>query len=183
MTEDDVEPEKQQPQEPLLHTMPDGRVIDLNKLPEGWVHIPGIYTGPDRRTKPTPMFSRFLFWGKRFANLNTTENAQDYFTDRIHKHAWKFFFATFILSTIDACFSIYYIVFHSYEEVNPILNPFIGHSSWAFLLVKYLFTLLGLLFLIVHQHFHIFKYVVILVITLYTVLCIYHLYILFTGFI
>ncbi len=155
-----------------------GRRVDLENLPEGWVHIPGIYTGPDRRTNPTPMFSRYLLWGRRRKNVGKKAADKDFYVDRLNRQAWSVFWLTVLLSAIDAFFSVYYIFHHGYAELNPLLRPLIGTGSWAFVAGKFLLTFGGLLLLVLHQHFQAFKYVVTGVLFSYIVLCVYHVVIL-----
>jgi hypothetical protein len=120
------------------------------------------------------MLSFFLFWGRREKNLSGPQ--QDYFTDRMTGSAWMFFWITFVLSTIDGAFSVYYILHKGFVEVNPVLAPLIQRGGLPFLLGKYVFTLWGLTFLIVHQHFRVFRAIVSVVLVMYGALCAYHIF-------
>jgi hypothetical protein len=131
----------------------------------------------DRRTRPTPLLSRYTFFGRRKKVRRLTDPQKNYYVDRI---GTLYFFAIiiiFILSIIDSVFTIYHLK-HGYAEINPILAKFVFNNLY-FILIKYFFTIIGIVLLVLHKYFTGVRELVIFLIVLYTALDIYQIIIYF----
>jgi hypothetical protein len=130
----------------------------------------------DRRKRPTPFFSRYMFWGRRKANRRLTEPQANYYIDRVGSKYWLIVFIIVLLSAIDAFFTLHHFKF-GYQELNPILKQFT--SAPLFLVSKFAMTILGIVALVFHQYFRYVRQIIGAVIVLYLALDAYQLYLFF----
>jgi len=109
---------------------------------------------PDRRKRPTPPISRYLFRGRRRdpgpAGLN-------HYVDRPPAAGWFCALILILLSTLDALFSLRLFDNHNFHEMNPLLHLGLQHSDGAFLAIKLGLTLVAVFVLLLHWNFVIAK--------------------------
>jgi hypothetical protein len=109
----------------------------------------------DRRTTPTTAWRALLPAGRRARNRRGDEHRRPYFVDR-------FSFATFlgvvmliVASLVDAILTVH-ILQAGGEEVNPLMDRLLDHSVEAFVLGKYLLTVVGLPLLLIFKNHYLF---------------------------
>jgi hypothetical protein len=122
------------------------------------------------------MISRYTLLGRRRKNRRTRDAEADYYADKIGRNYWFFVAVILFLSMIDAKFTLYYLRSGNFSELNPIMRFLVEKSSNQFLIVKYLLTALGLILLVIHQHFRFMRPIVVFIFIAYLGLCLYHLY-------
>jgi len=106
----------------------------------------------DRRKKPTPMFSRYTFRGRRRANRRASDPRSGYYVDWVEGHYRTAVFAVGVFILLDAAATLE-ILSRGGTEANPLMAFLLGHSLWAFLMVKIAGALAAVLLLGVHRHF------------------------------
>lgn len=131
----------------------------------------------DRRKHPTPFLSKYTFTGKRRASRRTDEK-YNYYVDRIGGKVWAAIAAIIVLSVFDSIFTLHFLG-KGFREINPLMNIafFIGRPT--FIILKYVFTIVGILVLGLHKNFIFVKELIILMITFYVLLNTYHIWLLF----
>jgi hypothetical protein len=131
----------------------------------------------DRRKNPTPFLSKYTFIGKRRASRRGDEK-YNYYVDRLDKKAWIATVIIVFLSVTDSIFTIYFLS-RGFREINPLMNIAILTGKPAFIILKYLFTITGILVLGLHKNFRFVKELIGFIIALYLFLNIYHLWLFF----
>jgi len=130
--------------------------------------------GPDRRNRPTPMFSRFLFFGRRRWNRRTSDLRERYYVDRFGRKAWVAVVVILLLCGADAAFTAYHLS-QGATEANPVVDRLMEHTGDMWWILKYLITAAGLFFLLLHKNFTLARIATIVIVIMYGVLMIYHL--------
>ncbi|MFO0933877.1 MAG: DUF5658 family protein [Planctomycetota bacterium] len=106
-------------------------------------------SGVDRRQRPTPMFSRYLLFGRRRGGRRDGERERIY-VDRPGPWVTAAFLAVCLLSVADA-----YLTLHELSrgatEANPVMRAALDLGNGGFVLVKTLMTVLGAAFLGLHK--------------------------------
>jgi len=106
-------------------------------------------SGDDRRQRPTPMFSRYLLFGRRRRGRRDGERERIY-VDRVGASVAAAFVAVCLLSVADAYLTLYELS-RGATEANPIMRAALDLGSGGFVLVKTLMTVLGAAFLALHK--------------------------------
>lgn len=104
----------------------------------------------ERRKRPTPALSRYLFRGRRRRPSGNNE-----YVDRPAPEAVKSAVLLFCLSILDALLSLRLFENPRFHELNPVLLAGLHFGDWAFLLVKLSLTVFSIFILIVHWNFSI----------------------------
>lgn len=106
----------------------------------------------DRRTRPTPWFSRYTLFGRRRRNRRATDPSHGYYVDRADG-AWLGALLTIVtLILLDGGLTLY-ILANGGSEVNPIMNWVYGAGWGWFLGVKVATAAIIFPFLSVHRFF------------------------------
>jgi hypothetical protein len=137
-------------------------------VPTSW--RPGM---PDRRKKPTPMLSRFLFVGRRRGGRREGE------TDRIYVDrpgAWVVVavIAVALLSVADAYFTLHELT-RGATEANPVMRAALSLGNGAFIVLKTVVTVTGAAFLGLHKTWPLGRVCLFIAVGAYAVLTVYHL--------
>jgi len=130
--------------------------------------------GPDRRRRPTPIFSRYTIFGRRQAFRRQEEGGNAY-VDRYSPRMMAALVTIMVLCVLDALFTLLYLQ-RGGSELNPIMAAAIRMGVGPFLAIKNGLTILGVLFLCLHKNFRHVKPVIAGVLGLYLLLLLYHLY-------
>ncbi|MCX6357479.1 MAG: DUF5658 family protein [Candidatus Aureabacteria bacterium] len=146
------------------HTLPPGRREGMG--------------GGDRRKRPTPFLSRYTLIGRRRGHRREADGLANYYADRLRPQIWFFFWLIVALSVIDSVFTLYHLS-HGYIEANPLLRLSLFFGTKAFVIIKYLLTLIGVLTICLHQYFRCIYLVIAVIIIFYLFLDFYHFYLLF----
>ncbi len=91
--------------------------------------------GGDRRKKPTPMLSRFTFFGGRRAAGRREGESENIFVDRFGQTLFLVATLVILLNVLDAFFTLLFLG-NGGRELNPIAQFFLDLGPVAFLLVK-----------------------------------------------
>lgn len=130
--------------------------------------------GEDRRQRPTPMFSRYLFRGRRRGARREGESEYTY-VDR--PGAWMLAAFTCIvgLSLLDAFYTLD-LLKRGATEANPVMKLALEVSDQAFVVIKTAITILGAGFLALHKNWPLGRLCLVVALVGYSVLLGYHIY-------
>ena len=128
----------------------------------------------DRRTRPTPMFSRYALTGGRRAGGRRDGETAGIYVDRIGRGLSILLLLTFLFHCLDALFTLVHVS-HGGRELNPFMDYFLRAGPGAFVLAKLGMAALGLCFLGVHQNFPMVKKGIGFLCVLYAGVIAYHL--------
>ena len=105
----------------------------------------------ERRRRPTPPVSRYLFWGRR---RNPAPGVREnYYVDRPARWAWQSALLLIVLSIADAALSLRLFADGRFHELNPLLHVGLQQGSGVFLGVKLTLTVCAVLVLLIHANF------------------------------
>ena len=134
----------------------------------------------DRRTRPTPMFSRYTFVGGRRRGPRRGQDATAVYVDRIGAGAAAVLVLIFLFHCLDAFFTLSHLS-RGGKELNPVMEYFIHRGPSAFIGVKLSMAAAGLCFLGLHKNFpHVRKGIAFLLL-LYAGVVAYHFFLIFRG--
>lgn len=128
----------------------------------------------DRRKRPTSFLSRYTFVGRRRASRRGEEK-YGYYIDRLGGKVWGIILIIIILSVSDSIFTLHFLK-RGFREVNPLMNIAILIGKPAFIISKYIFTVIGILVLGLHKNFRFVKELITLIILFYVLLNAYHIW-------
>jgi hypothetical protein len=132
------------------------------------------YRGPDRRRRPTPMLSRFLFIGRRSGGRRDGEERFTY-VDRPGGWILLAFAAVLALSLFDAWFTLE-LLKRGATEANPVMRAALDLGDHAFVLIKTTITIVATGFLCLHKNWPLGRVCLGLALVGYSVLTAYHIY-------
>lgn len=135
-------------------------------------------TVPDRRRKPTPMLSRYTLRGRRKEVRRDEDRRRHLYVDQYSPRFFVLLMSILLLGTADAFLTLYHVHVNNAEELNPIMNFFLGIGPRFFFNVKYVLTALCLTVLCLHKNLPIVKYLLGVVLLIYFVIVLNHLYLL-----
>lgn len=105
----------------------------------------------DRRKKPTPPLSPYLFRGRR--RRVPPGVGENYYVDRPHWKAWSSVILLLCLSILDARLSLLLFSTGRLKEFNPLLLAGLQLGDGVFLAMKFTLTISALLILLIHWNF------------------------------
>lgn len=133
----------------------------------------------DRRSRPTPMLSRFTFRGRRRVVRRKEERRRHIYVDRYGWPLIALLVFILFLGVADALLTLYHVEVNDAREMNPVMDFFLGKSPHLFFHVKFGVTVFCLLLLCFHKNLPIVKYILACVLILYLVVVLNHLHMLF----
>lgn len=110
----------------------------------------------DRRRRPTSPFDAFRPDGRRRSPRRAEERHGLYFVDRFPAGLLAMIVALLGLTLLDGILTLELIELNS-EEANPVMAHLLSRGDLAFLMGKYVLTAAGLPFLVVYQHYPLFR--------------------------
>lgn len=128
----------------------------------------------ERRKRPTPFLSKYTFIGRR-RTARRKEEQYNYYVDRLGGKVWGVIFFIIVLSITDSIFTLHFLK-RGFREINPLMDIAILIGKPAFILSKYIFTIIGILVLCLHKNFRFVKELITLMITFYILLNAYHIW-------
>jgi len=134
------------------------------------------YSGTDRRSRPTPMFSRYVLTGGRRRHIRRKEERAGAFVD-VHGPLGLFIVAAVVaLNLLDAYFTLLFLS-HGGTELNPVVQWVLDSSwhPWPFILMKTFGIGIACVFLIMAKHFRPARFGLAFVLIGYTILLGWHL--------
>jgi len=107
----------------------------------------------DRREKPTPMLSRYAFWGGKRRKARRADDRQGgYYVDRYGTGAFILFTIIILLNVLDGFLAFYML--HALSEVENLFVRIIRQMGGeAFILIVFIIASLCALLLFVHKNF------------------------------
>lgn len=133
-------------------------------------------TAPDRREKPTPILSRYTIVGRRKDVRRDEDRRRHVYVDQYSLRFFLLLMAILLLGTADAFLTLHHVHVNNAEELNPIMDFFLGIGPRIFFNVKYVLTALCLTVLCLHKNLPIVKYLLGVVFLIYFVIVLNHLY-------
>jgi hypothetical protein len=109
----------------------------------------------DRRQQPTSPWAALPPAGQRMKNRRVEEHRQPYFTDRFSPGIFAGILLLIVATFVDAGLTIY-VLHGGGAEFNPLMNRLLDHSIEAFVMGKYLLTVLGLPVLLIFRNYYLF---------------------------
>jgi hypothetical protein len=131
---------------------------------------------PDRRIRPTPILSRYTFKGRRTKVRRQEDKTRHIYVDQYSLRFFILLLAILLLGIADAFLTLYHVYENNAEELNPIMNFFLGVSPKVFFNVKYVLTALCLTVLCLHKNLPIVRYLLGVVFLIYSVIVANHIY-------
>jgi hypothetical protein len=131
----------------------------------------------ERRRRPTPMLSRYTFFGgRRAGDRRTSIGADGQYVDRYPTALAVSLVAIGLLCALDAVFTLLYMQ-KGGDEANPVMKALIEAAGPRnFLVFKCVVTNLGLVVLCLHKNFRFVKPVIGALLFVYSALFLYHIY-------
>jgi hypothetical protein len=129
----------------------------------------------DRRQRPTKLFSKYMFVGRRRQNRRKADPKYGYYVDRYSLRSVLAMFMIILLCAADAVFTIYHLN-RGATEINPLMNFALSLGTPYFIIFKYALTSVGVFFLLTHKNFFFARAATITVVVMYFMLLAYHLY-------
>ena len=133
-------------------------------------------TVPDRRTQPTPILSKYTLRGRRRDVRRDEDRRRHIYVDQYSLRFFLLLMAILLLGTADAFLTLHHVHVNNAEELNPIMDFFLGIGPKMFFNVKYILTALCLTVLCLHKNLPIVKYLLGAVLLIYFVIVLNHLY-------
>lgn len=121
----------------------------------------------DRRTKPTPLFSRYTLIGRRTAFRRAEDQCRGGYVDRYGLQLLICLLLIAGLNILDAFFTIT-ILENGGKEINPLIRWALdtyGHTAW---MLKFVVVTCGLIIMCLHSHFRMVRLSIIIAIILYS---------------
>jgi len=110
----------------------------------------------DRRSKPTPLLSRYTFWGRRSHFRREEDQRRGGYVDRYHPGLLFLFTLIIGLNILDALFTMGIIEVGGYE-VNPVVNSVWGIFGDKFWIWKFGLVSFCVILLCIHIRFRLVK--------------------------
>ena len=131
----------------------------------------------DRRRDPTPIFSRYTFWGGQRKTIRRgTDEKKHLFVDIYSARLLTAVLSLICLSCLDGFLTLLLIEKGSVIEATPIMAYFLGFGALAFTLFKFNITAMALTVMVLFKNARITKYCLPFTISVYIVIIIYELY-------
>lgn len=119
-----------------------------------------------------------MFFGRRRGGRRNGESANIY-VDRYSAREWLLALGVVVLSGLDMLFTLLHLEAGG-REINPIMAWFLHWGGVdAFAVAKSLFTLVGVCVLLLHARFHRVNTLFRVAVTLYGLLFLFHLYVMY----
>ena len=128
---------------------------------------------PDRRRRPTPMLSRYLFWGRRRGGRRGGEQTRIY-VDRPGPGIIAAGAVVVALSIADAYVTLR-ILAEGGEEVNPLMRTVLALGHRPFVIVKVGLTVAGAAILCLHKSWPLGRVCLAIALGGYALLAAYHI--------
>jgi hypothetical protein len=135
----------------------------------------GAYRGPDRRGKPTPVLSRWSFWGGRRSEPGRRDGDEaEFYVDVYNGWTWAMLTIFMVLNLLDAHFTLIYLQ-RGGEEANPVAIAMLNAGIGVFIGVKAAGITLGAAVFCILNHFKNGRVGVVVALFFYQALFVYHM--------
>ena len=130
--------------------------------------------GPDRRRRPTPMISRYTFFGGRRRAGRRDGEVENNYVDVYSTRLVVLLFIFFALTVADSVLTLVYLG-KGGREMNPIAQWMIDQGAVFFVVFKGVLSGLCLLFVLLHKNFRPARWALGIGFSFYFLLGVYHL--------
>jgi hypothetical protein len=130
--------------------------------------------GPDRRQRPTPMVSRYTFFGGQRSGGRRGGERENAYVDVYNPRLVALLLLFFALTVIDSVSTLIYLG-KGGRELNPLAQWMIDQGGTFFVLTKGIVSGLCLLFVMLHKNFSAARLALGVGFTFYFLLAAYHL--------
>lgn len=130
--------------------------------------------GPDRRRHPTPMLSRYTFFGGRRRTARRENEGEGLFIDVYSLRLSLLLLLFFALTVFDSVATLFYLR-KGGTELNPIAQWMIEQGNIEFVLIKGLLTAVCVVFVMLHKNFRYARLAIVVGFSFYFALAIYHI--------
>ena len=132
---------------------------------------------PDRRCRPTPLFSRFTLWGGRRKTIRRAPEKPAHLFVDLYSARLLFIVATILsLSCIDAYLTLALIEKGNVIEANPIMAALLSYGVFPFTFFKFIVTASALLVLCLFKNARITRISLPVAVKVYFCVIIYEIY-------
>jgi len=130
--------------------------------------------GPDRRSRPTPRFSRYTLWGGRRRNARREGEGVDAFVDRYPNWLLALLIWVAAMNISDTFFTLVHLQ-NGGIELNPVAQLMLNTGREGFVLIKSVLIGTAILVLCLHKNFVLARIGIVVAAASYTALNVYHL--------
>jgi len=134
----------------------DKKAETMNETDSVAVSPAGRRTGPDRRRQPTSPFTMASLRGSRKSVRRREDRNVHYYVDLYSRADGLLFVFILLLSVADAFFTLE-LIGRGLSEYNVVMDYYLRQSPLSFFLVKYALTAFGLLCLLLHKNYPLFR--------------------------
>ncbi len=132
---------------------------------------------PDRRKNPSPVISRYTFYGGRRKTARREEDKNRHlFVDLYSAGLLLYVLSVLCLSCLDAYLTLSLIEKGRVVEANPIMAGFLGYGIMHFTIVKFAITAAALIILTLFKNLRLTRLSLPFAMNLYIAVVIYELY-------
>lgn len=130
--------------------------------------------GIDRRSRPTPRFSRYSLWGGRRRGPRRDSEVEGSFVDLYPLRLWAVLGWVALMNVLDSYFTLLHLQ-DGGIELNPVADALLRTGRLGFVFSKSALITVALAVLCVHKNFRLARMGLGLAAGMYTLLVIYHL--------
>ena len=109
----------------------------------------------DRRDEPTSPWAALPPAGQRMKNRRAEEHRRPYYTDRFSPAIFAGVLLLIVATLVDAGLTVF-VLYGGGAEVNPLMGLLLNHGIEAFVIGKYLLTVVGLPVLLIFRNHYLF---------------------------
>lgn len=132
------------------------------------------YRGPDRRTQPTPRFSRYTFFGGRRRGGRRDGEKENIFVDHYSPRLFAVMCWIGLMNIGDSFFTLHHIQSGAIE-LNPVAAWMLSTGRFGFVVLKCALITIPLVVLTLHKNFTLARMGIWTAACAYTVLFAYHI--------
>ena len=134
----------------------------------------------DRRKCPTPMFSRYSFYGGQRKDIRRGEDRKRHrYVDIYSPGLFSILLSILIVSCVDAYLTLLMIEKKIVTEGNPVMAFYLGFGTLPFFAVKYSLTAIPVIILCILKNSSISKIGLLSAMVIYLVVVLYELHIVY----
>ena len=133
-----------------------------------------VYTGPERRKRPTPPLSVFSFWKGRRMYVDPKYTRDGAYVDLYSVRLAVLLLIFFFFTVVDSVSTLVYLE-KGGREVNPIAQWMIDQGDAFFILAKGVVSGICILFVMIHKNFRYSRIALFIGFFVYLTLVIYHI--------
>lgn len=131
----------------------------------------------DRRTRPTPIISKYTFSGGKRKTIRRESDKQQYiFVDLYSTRLLLIVVSLFLLSCLDAYLTLTLIAEGIAIEANPLMASLLSYGVMTFIVIKFALTAFALLILCLFKNAKITRIGLPVAVKIYIALVIYEFY-------